>query len=895
MILTNLFTRTNKLYTKTLTTESQVIDYVKDNLLKSLRIDGVNFDRELNFRYICSAVFEQAEHPLSESLDPQLKNSDAFLKKFNDLDQFKDMDIDIGSKVAILNLILTRFSCELFGFTTPKTITNIHRDPDDDSIRQFEFNNNPEDVWPRHDISTFNGETIDHSAFFPSKSAANQAVTMLYTAKPTGLKVTNRINKSTDLAEGAIDELERRRIEDLEAKMDDLAHRAREATDPKHIAALRHDFARAKAERDSYHYVKEAGSPAQQAAIAIAMKRAHKKPKNVDESTKPDWMALGEELSVAEKISIFESYYANGIMLESDDHAIEYFNGLARLSAEPVQDKKYIITPLMLIQNRIVALNSDLLVLTFIKQDRDHFYFARDDGSITKFPEEHRGSQGISRTFLFDNDSAYNQFRSEILLKFNTNLPELDQDIAEGWQDFNKVEPYAVCLAGKPVKKFDYYEEARRFHDNWKQKLYREGNMAKAEKITLMPLGLDEGDQIRLGAVQPGTSGYDAWRKSTHKTIKPGQKIATPDTDKQVQAGADKQHLLPRVVPESLRDPWKEKHFGPTEVVQKVFKVKADNGKSYNIKAATEQQAKETLQKHAPDTNILSIKFVSNVMDEGAKVDRMQKYIASTEKKLGHSNKDAEAIAWATLNKRGYLDNANKKKHTESINFMEWTVAQGNRFPNFIANPAVYAAAKAAFLAEGMSNALSNITRRMAQPSKPTRAIKNRENKKDTIKRTHFAEDDSEEDTVLKGYEQIDMKDKDGKKIPNCVSTKSQLNDKEDTVLEGYDCSITSLYSKHNAEVRLALASNHRLYEKIDSGPVHNNVDETAAQQQSLDKNKTGSDLKPGEFYIWEVYFDDGTKKRIKVTKDNFDPKAYYAKKNQVVINVKYDWISHNG
>ena len=62
----------------------------------------------------------------------------------------------------------------------------------------------------------------------------------------------------------------------------------------------------------------------------------------------------------------------------------------------------------------------------------------------------------------------------------------------EGYQDFNKVEPYAVCLAGKPVKKFDYYEEARRFHDNWKQKLYREGDMAKAEKITLMPLNLDE-------------------------------------------------------------------------------------------------------------------------------------------------------------------------------------------------------------------------------------------------------------------------------------------------------------------------------------------------------------------------------------------------------------------
>lgn len=70
-----------------------------------------------------------------------------------------------------------------------------------------------------------------------------------------------------------------------------------------------------------------------------------------------------------------------------------------------------------------------------------------------------------------------------------------DEEVDEGYQDFNKVEPYAVCLAGKPVKQFDYYEDARQFHDNWKKKLYREGDKAKADKITLMPLNLDEEEQ----------------------------------------------------------------------------------------------------------------------------------------------------------------------------------------------------------------------------------------------------------------------------------------------------------------------------------------------------------------------------------------------------------------
>ena len=51
-----------------------------------------------------------------------------------------------------------------------------------------------------------------------------------------------------------------------------------------------------------------------------------------------------------------------------------------------------------------------------------------------------------------------------------------------------------------------------------------------------------------------------------------------------------------------------------------------------------------------------------NVQQEGAKVDRMVKHIEKSEKKLGKSKDEAENIAWATANKRGMLDNKNKKK-----------------------------------------------------------------------------------------------------------------------------------------------------------------------------------------------------------------------------------------
>jgi len=48
-------------------------------------------------------------------------------------------------------------------------------------------------------------------------------------------------------------------------------------------------------------------------------------------------------------------------------------------------------------------------------------------------------------------------------------------------------------------------------------------------------------------------------------------------------------------------------------------------------------------------------------MHEGAKVDRMVSHIKSSEKAAGKSDKKAESIAWATANKRGMLDNKNKK------------------------------------------------------------------------------------------------------------------------------------------------------------------------------------------------------------------------------------------
>ena len=53
-------------------------------------------------------------------------------------------------------------------------------------------------------------------------------------------------------------------------------------------------------------------------------------------------------------------------------------------------------------------------------------------------------------------------------------------------------------------------------------------------------------------------------------------------------------------------------------------------------------------------------------LEEGAKVDRMVKHIEKSERDSGKSKEKASDIAWATANKRGMLDNKNKKKVKEA-------------------------------------------------------------------------------------------------------------------------------------------------------------------------------------------------------------------------------------
>ena len=89
----------------------------------------------------------------------------------------------------------------------------------------------------------------------------------------------------------------------------------------------------------------------------------------------------------------------------------------------------------------------------------------------------------------------------------------------------------------------------------------------------------------------------------------------------------------------------------------KRVKLFPEVGKSYNEEVSLENGYSKFLDM------VTKKKFAS--VDEGAKVDRMVSHIKTSEIESGKSPKKSEDIAWATANKRGMLDNKNKKKVEE--------------------------------------------------------------------------------------------------------------------------------------------------------------------------------------------------------------------------------------
>jgi hypothetical protein len=124
---------------------------------------------------------------------------------------------------------------------------------------------------------------------------------------------------------------------------------------------------------------------------------------------------------------------------------------------------------------------------------------------------------------------------------------------------------------------------------------------------------------------------------------------------------------------ESSKDPWKDKHFGPTKIIKQNYHVKTDT-KSYNVKADNEDHAHKLVTNHAPGSKIVSIEHKGRIMEvvEESVMDQLHKIVKDKSAQpvkfaSGHSRKIDHFTASAITQVHKALNDDNKKKFADLI------------------------------------------------------------------------------------------------------------------------------------------------------------------------------------------------------------------------------------
>lgn len=185
----------NKIFYKKLHTQAELIEHAK-KFSAALKFDNVPVSAYNRFYTVCSTAFAHVRQPLNEN--KIVSAGQNFIKTLKSQDQFDKLNVQIGSEVAIINAQLQGDQIELWGFLTPKTITKIFREPTSQNIIQFEFNDDPKDVWPRTENVDYKGYFLMYSAFFADRKSAEQAVMVLNLKRSEDMQIQNFIAEDNE-------------------------------------------------------------------------------------------------------------------------------------------------------------------------------------------------------------------------------------------------------------------------------------------------------------------------------------------------------------------------------------------------------------------------------------------------------------------------------------------------------------------------------------------------------------------------------------------------------------------------------------------------------------------------------------------------------------------------
>lgn len=189
----------NKMYVKKLTAKEEVTAHAQQVMEAKHQYENITPRWYRGPMALSNTLVALGKKAINES--KHISDGREVIELMKRLDQFEKISPKVGSSVAVITGQLTGNSMELWGFTTPKTITKIYREPSDGSIKQFEFNNDPEDVYPRVDNAEYDGNFMLNSMFFSDKKSAEHALTMITLQASGDLAISNSVTEEKSITE----------------------------------------------------------------------------------------------------------------------------------------------------------------------------------------------------------------------------------------------------------------------------------------------------------------------------------------------------------------------------------------------------------------------------------------------------------------------------------------------------------------------------------------------------------------------------------------------------------------------------------------------------------------------------------------------------------------------
>jgi len=749
-----------------------------------------------------------------------------------------------------------------------------------------------------------------------------------------------------DLFEGAIDDLEARRIEDLEAKMDDLTARAKATNDPKVKEALRHEFAKHKAERDSYYKLnveeevdtnytytvfidgtKEGTYDSKEEAKAVVKRKKEQAPGR-EYTIRPKSRTSMSSIKKfqRDRNRYVDEHGGRGVTPRQwhsyvkahrtkEDKQDDLIKGEGFVSDIPLNKP-----PIDPAAKWKIAVRQ--LIADYIKNPRGLYNIAklrgpnspeafaynqimRPTGKIElpskkatveaseDLAEVDRNTEATIRTLMApgysEGDTPGKLSGGALFYMISKKAPTMDKLLTRFNHDLN-----ALLRSSSP-------QELKQAADELSAMLIAEGLVARGPSTPVDDKAVRKlvWDTLKINA----DTGEQAVQRALAYLAKKPQSRMVQDLQNKLQSLDD---LLGQGMSEASMNWAAHKSTGPkfsgylkgTDPAPTEFDNKSvggmEEGVDGNMTVRSNPLSQPLRKRNYVAKNAQSSgagKHNNNLKAAAARGQVKHKGKAfeldeMTDDEVAKIRKDAEALTTKQMTapkkvepKKSFMQKVGDKQIgmvkgawkgltgqlEESDNFLSWAVRNGY---NFAKDPAIYESARTKYKALV-------------------------ESKKKTLKNTN---------PCWTGYKPVGTKEKNGKTVPNCVPA-----NEDSGPIAPHETYYGAMDEAKGLGKRVRVVSGPAAGQTGTIGEIRNGAFKDAPKYYTVDldngshvqvrkealrliKNELDESLRPGEYYVWTVYFDDGSHKRIKVNSDEFDPYAYYAKKNQVVVNVDYDW-----